>query len=132
VEGTVIAKQNVNYPDDASRWSGFSTPRIADVEADGPGRVDIGSETVYDVYFTFEGEPYPLADIASANYLVFDATGELAFTGGAGAVEDGLYQITLAADQTSDLESGANKIEVVVVSKAVAIPTFESFEFVTQ
>jgi peptide/nickel transport system substrate-binding protein len=132
VEGTVITKPNVNYPDDASRWSGFSTPRIADVEVDGPGRVDIGSEAVYDVYVTFEGEPYPLGDIASVNYLVFDATGELAFTGEAAAVEDGLFQITLAADQTSGLESGANKIEVVVVSKAVAIPTFESYEFVTQ
>jgi peptide/nickel transport system substrate-binding protein len=132
VEGTVIAKNNPNHIDNADRWSGFAAPRIADVEVDGPGRVDIGAEAIYDVYVTFEGEPYPLSDISLVNYLVFDATGELAFTGGAEAVEDGLFQIALSSDQTSQLESGANKLEVVVVSKVVAIPTFASFEFVTQ
>jgi len=132
VEGTVIAKQNPNYIDDAARWSGFTTPRISDVEVDGPGRVTIGEEATYEVYVTFQDEPYPLADLDNVTYLVFDATGALVFNGQGEAVEDGLFQITLTADQTSELESGANKLEVVVVSKAVAIPTFGTFEFVTQ
>jgi peptide/nickel transport system substrate-binding protein len=132
VEGTVIAKPNPSYIDNASRWSGFTTPKIAVVEVDGPGRVDIGAEATYDVYVTFQDEPYPLAEIDFVSYLVFDATGATAATGQAEAVEDGLFQITLGADQTSGLQSGANKMEVVVVSKAVAIPSSTSFEFVTQ
>jgi peptide/nickel transport system substrate-binding protein len=132
VEGTVIARQNREYIDNADRWSGFTTPKISVVEVDGPGRVDIGAEATYDVYVTFQGEPYPLAEIDFVGYLVFDATGATAFTGQAEAVEDGLFQIAFSADQTSELESGANKMEVVVVSKAVAIPSSTSFEFVTQ
>ncbi|MFN2290917.1 MAG: ABC transporter substrate-binding protein [Anaerolineae bacterium] len=132
VEGTVIAKTNPDYIDSADRWSGFTTPKIGDLEIDGPGRVDIGSEATFDVYITFEGEPYPLAEIESLGYLVLDATGALAFNGEAEAVEDGLFRITLSSDQTSGLESGASRLEAVVVSKVVAIPSSASFEFVTQ
>jgi peptide/nickel transport system substrate-binding protein len=132
VEGTVIVKSYAQFIDNADRWSGFTSPRIAEIEVDGPGRVDIGGEASYDLYLTFEGEPYPQADIEFVNYLVFDSTGELAVTGEAAAVEDGLYQVTLTAEQTSGLDSGANRLEVVVVSKAVAIPSFGSFDFVTQ
>jgi peptide/nickel transport system substrate-binding protein len=132
VEGTVIARQNRDYIDNADRWSGFTTPKISVVEVDGPGRVDIGAEASYDVYVTFQDEPYPLAEIDFVSFLVFDATGATAVTGRAEAVEDGLFRITLSADQTSELVSGANKMEVVVVSKAVAIPSSTSFEFVTQ
>jgi len=39
--------------------------------------------------------------------------------------------VTLGADVTSKLESGSNKIEVVVVPSVVSIPSFSSFEFVT-
>jgi peptide/nickel transport system substrate-binding protein len=132
VEGTVIARTNPSYIDSATRWSGFTTPKIAQVEIDGPGRVDIGGEAAYDVYVTFQDEPYPLAEIESVGYLVLDATGALAFTGEAEAVEDGLFQITLGSDQTSQLQSGASRLEVVVVSKVVAIPSSASFEFITQ
>jgi peptide/nickel transport system substrate-binding protein len=132
VEGTVIAKNNPNYIDSADRWSGFTTPRIAEVEVDGPGRVDIGGEATYDVFVDFQGEPYPLADISAVSYLVFDASGELVSTGAAEAVEDGLFQVTLGSDVTSQLGTGASKLEVAVVSKVVAIPTFAAFEFVAQ
>jgi len=132
VEGTVIVRNNPNYIDDADRWSGFTTPKIAEMEVDGPGRVDIGSEAAFDVYVTFQGEPYPLDEIDFVSYLAFDGTGAMVFTGIADAVEDGHFQITLSADQTSQMESGASKLEVVVVSKAVAIPSSTSFEFVAQ
>jgi peptide/nickel transport system substrate-binding protein len=58
VEGTVIIQRNINYPDMATKWAGFSAPAIAVVEVDGPGRVTIGSEAVYDVFITFQDEPY--------------------------------------------------------------------------
>jgi peptide/nickel transport system substrate-binding protein len=132
LEGTVIAQHNPNYIDRSDRWSGFAMPKIAEVEVDGPGRVDIGAEATYDVYIEFQGEPYALDDISRVSYLLFDASGEMVSSGEAEAVEDGLYQVVLGGDETSQLQTGASKLEVVVVSKAVAIPSFVAFEFVTQ
>ena len=51
---------NPDYVDKADKWAVFSTPKLAEVEIDGPGIVPIGEEAVYDVYITFEGEPYAL------------------------------------------------------------------------
>jgi peptide/nickel transport system substrate-binding protein len=132
LEGTVIVRQNTNYIDNADRWSGFEAPKIAEVEVDGPGRVDVGAEASFDVYVTFQGEPYLLDEINNVGWLLFDATGEMVAQGEGTAVEDGLYQIVLSSDVTSGLEAGVNRLEVVVVSKVVAIPTFVSFEFVSQ
>jgi hypothetical protein len=86
---------------------------------------------VFDVFVTFEGEPYASADIAEVKYLLFNANGELAATGVAEAAGEGQYTVTLPADVTSKLPAGSNKLEVVVVSKLVSIPTFAPFEFVT-
>jgi peptide/nickel transport system substrate-binding protein len=132
VEGTVIVRNNPDFVDNADRWAGYTTPKVPLVEVDGPGRVTIGQEAAYDVFVTFEGAPYAQADIEGVTYLVFDATGALAAQGAAEAVADGQYKVTLSADQTGKLPSGANKIEVVVVSKLVAIPASGSLEFVTQ
>jgi peptide/nickel transport system substrate-binding protein len=131
VEGTVILKRNLDYPDPADKWARFGAPMFAEVEIDGPGRVAIGSEAAYDVYLTFGDQPYLVDDIDEVKYLVFDATGELALSGAAEAVEDGLWKIVLDKDGTSELEAGSNRLEVAVVSKRVSIPTFESLEFVT-
>jgi peptide/nickel transport system substrate-binding protein len=132
VEGTVITRNYPNYIDKSDRWSGFTTPKVAEAEVDGPGRVDIGAETSFDVFVDFQDQPYPLADISAVSYLLFDSGGELIGTGEAEPVEDGLFQVTLPADQTALLKTGASKLEVIVVSKAVAIPTFAAFEFVAQ
>jgi peptide/nickel transport system substrate-binding protein len=132
VEGTAILKHNPYYLDPADKWAGYASPMLAEVEIDGPGQVAAGDEATYDVYITFEGAPYPLDSISEVKYLVFDATGELAFSGEAEAVEDGLYQVVLSGDQTSGLDAGANKLQAVVVSSVVSIPTFEAFEFVVR
>ncbi len=50
-------------------------------------------------------------------------------SGQAKAVADGQYSVTLAADQLAKLPAGAAKIEFVIVSKLVAIPTFAGLEF---
>jgi peptide/nickel transport system substrate-binding protein len=132
IEGSVILKHFADYPDPAEKWSGYAAPKIAEVEVDGPGRVAAGAEATYDVYITFEGEPYPLDELDSVKYLVFDATGMLAFSGLGEPAEDGRYTITLSADQTSGLEPGANRIEVIVASKVVSVPSSGTFEFVTE
>ena len=113
-------------------WIGSTQAKIAEAEVDGPGRVAIGEEASFDVFITFEGDPYPTDELAFVKYLVFDANNELVFEGEAEAVEDGLYNVTLTAEQTGELEAGANKLQVAVSSTEVAIPTFASFEFVTE
>jgi peptide/nickel transport system substrate-binding protein len=130
-EEVVSLKYFADYPDLADRWARFATPKIADAEVDGAGRVTIGQEAMVDIFVTFEGEPYPADEILEVKYLLFDANGELAASGVADVTGEGQYTVTLAADVTSKLEAGSNKLEVVVVSKVVSIPTFVSFEFVT-
>jgi len=131
VEDTLTLKRNEAFSDNAAKWNRFGAPKIAAVEVDGPGQVQIGSEAVMDVYLTFNGEPYANADMSEVKYLLFDAKGNLVGTGVADALEDGHYQVTLGADVTSKLEAGSNKIEVVAVPAVVSVPSFESFEFVT-
>ncbi len=118
------------------------------IEVDGPGEVAIGTEAVYDVFVTFQDEPYPAADIAEvkylvfdatalvarggSKYLVFDATGVLVASGPATAAEEGHYTVTLGADVTGKLAAGSNKLEVVVSSNVVSIPGISDFEFVSK
>ncbi|MBN2045454.1 MAG: hypothetical protein JW757_10575, partial [Anaerolineales bacterium] len=131
IEQTLTLARFEDFADTSDKWSRFGVPMIAVAEVDGPGQVTIGEEATYDVFVTFEGEPYPNADLASVNFLLFDAKGVLAATGAATAVEDGLFQAVLTADMTSKLEAGSNKLVVAVGSKVVSIPTFANYEFVT-
>lgn len=131
VEGTVVLRRYNDYSEPADKWLRFSAPPIAQVEVDGDDRVTIGSEASFDVFVDFEGQPYSLADIDNVKYLVFDANSELALVGQAEAVEDGLFQVKLSAEDTGKLTEGATRLEVVVVSKRVAVPSFASFQFVT-
>lgn len=131
VEGTVILKRFLDYPDMADKWLRFAEAPIAVVELDGPGRVTIGSAETYDVYVTFNDEPYPTADLDNVKFLVLNAKGEVAHVGEAVAVEDGLWKIELTAEVTGKLEAGSNQLEVVVVSKRVAVPSTDALTFVT-
>lgn len=131
VEGTVVLKRNPDFSDPADKWLRFQEPKIADAMVDGPGRVTIGDEASYDVLVTFKGEPYPASEINTVKYLVFNAVGALAFSGEAEAVADGQWQVVLSAEQTSQLETGANRLEIAVVPIPVSVPTFSSLEFVT-
>jgi hypothetical protein len=62
---------------------------------------------------------------------VLDARGELKTMGDAQAVQDGIWQVTLTPEQTADLEMGSSRLEVVVVSSVVSIPSFAQFPFIT-
>jgi peptide/nickel transport system substrate-binding protein len=131
VEGTVQLRRNEAYPDPADRWQRFESPMIAEVEIDGPTRVTIGQEAIFEVFIDFQGEPYAVEDIGQVTYLVFDAVGELVIVGQAEAVDDGLWEIVLSAEETGELAAGANRLEVAVAPIPVSIPTFDSLEFVT-
>jgi peptide/nickel transport system substrate-binding protein len=132
VEGQAILQRYEPYPDAADRFAAFSAPALAEVEVDGPGLVSSGEEAVFDVFVDVFGGPYPVDDIDSVTYLLFDATGAQVETGTAEAVEDGLWQVTLSGETTGALEAGSNTLEVVVVSKLVALPSLGSIDFVTE
>jgi peptide/nickel transport system substrate-binding protein len=131
VEKTATLKQFADYPDLSDRWARFGDPKVAEVEIDGAGQVAIGAEAAFDVFITFEGEAYPANEIKQVKYLLYDATGAVVSVGEATAVADGQYSVVIPAEVTANLAAGANKIEVAVVPFPVAIPTFQSFEFVT-
>lgn len=131
VEGTAILERYAAYPDPADKWSRFSAPAIAEVEVDGDSRVTIGQPASFDVFVEFQGAPYATADLAEVKFLLFDAAGALIEAGNAEAVEDGLWNVALSGEQTGKLSEGSSRIEVVVVSKLVALPGLGAFQFVT-
>lgn len=131
VEGQAVLTHNPDHPDPADRYAGFGAPALAEIEVDGPGRVTIGEEASFDVFLDVFGEPYPVDDIDTVTYLLFDATGALVESGDAEAVEDGLWNVTLSSEVTEGLEEGSNRLEIVVASNLVALPRVGGFEFVT-
>jgi len=131
VEQTVILERYADYPFAADRWDRFATPRIPEVEVEGPPRVTIGQPATFEVFVDFQGEAYPTEDLNQVKYLVFDANGELAYVGQATAASDGIWEINLEAAVTNALPAGSNLLEVVVVSNLVALPVSQSVQFVT-
>jgi peptide/nickel transport system substrate-binding protein len=132
VEKTAVLTHNPDFTDLSDKWAGFSSPRIATAEIDGSARVTSGDEATFDVFVTFEGEAYSADDIASVKYLLYDAEGSIVETGEGVLVEDGHYTVTLSADTTDALGVGSNKLEVAVVPIPVALPSFATFDFVTE
>ena len=130
-EKTLTLAHFADYPDLADRWSGFTEPKLAVAELDGPGQVVIGQEAAFDLFVTFNDAPYPQDEIKFVKYLLYNAKGEIVSVAEVPATADGQYSIVLPADVTSQLEAGSNKLEVAVVPLTVAIPAFTSIEFVT-
>jgi peptide/nickel transport system substrate-binding protein len=119
------------YPDLADRWSMYSAPKIAEVEIEAPGQVMGGEEAEFNIYVTFNGKPYEMSDIQEVKFLVYDAENNVVLISTAEAVEDGHYMIKFTGDVTQKFGDGATKLEVAVISLAVAQPTFEAIEFIT-
>lgn len=133
VESQAVFERYEPHPDAANRWDRFSAAAIAEVEVDGDSRVTIGDEAVFEIFVdnVATGEAYAAADISGVTYLLFDATGAQVGTGQAEAVEDGIWEVVLDGETTGAMAEGASRIEVVVVSDLVALPSLGSFEFVT-
>lgn len=131
VEGTVVLKRNADFPDPSDKWARFAEPAIPEITIDGPAQVKAGEAATFDVTVDFDGQPYAMDDVQGVQYLVFDATGALAASGEATASEDGLWQVALGDDVTAGLAPGSNRLEVIVVSKLVALPGLATHQFVT-
>jgi len=130
VEKIVELRRFSRFPDPSTRWIGFDEPRVAAVAGSGPATVKIASEASFDVRVTFKGRPYPAKDIGEVKYLVFNAKSELVATGKATLAGDA-WKIVLAADVTRKLVPGSNRLEVIVVSKVVSLPSFGTVSFTT-
>jgi len=132
VEKSLILQNYTAYPDTPDRWSNFAEPKISVVDITGPaGSVKIGAPATFDIAVTFGGQPYASADLKMVKYILYDATGAVVKSDLATLVSEGNYQVVLPAEVTSLLAAGSNKLEVAVVSNLVAVPTFQSVQFVT-
>jgi len=80
---------------------------------------------------SFQGEPYPEDDIESVQYLLFDGTGSLARRGILTPAGDGAWPLRLEPEELATLGSGANSLELAVISRLVALPSFASQVFAT-
>ena len=112
---SLTMKHFADFPDKADRWSVYSAPRIADVEIEGPGPVVAGEAATFDVWVTFDGEPYPVEDIKQVKFLVYDATNAVVDVADATEVEAGHYSVELTPELTTALGAGSNKLEVAVI-----------------
>jgi peptide/nickel transport system substrate-binding protein len=129
VEGSVVAKRFEDFPDPSDKWSRFGEPKVAVADVTGPAEVSMSGEATFDAFVSFKDEAYPQADIDKVAYLLYDAEGTLVHSGEASAVADGQYSVTLTTAELGKLPAGSAKIEFVVSSKLVAIPTFAGLEF---
>ena len=91
----------------------------------------IGDPATFDISVTFGGQPYASADLKMVKFLLYDATGAVVKSDLATLVSEGNYQVVLSGDVTKLLAAGSNKLEIAVVSNLVAVPTFNSVQFVT-
>lgn len=130
VEKIVELRRFPRFADPATRWVHFDAPKMAAVAVAGPASVRIGAEAAFDIRVTHAGRPYPPAEIERVRWLLFDARGELAATGDARRVGE-VWQAALPTATTGRLAPGSNRLEVIVVSRVVSIPSFAAASFTT-
>ena len=132
IANIIVGKRFEDYVHDLNKFLAFAEPKFGVMEVDGPDTVSVGGEAVFTASLTFEGEAYAADEIQEVKYLVFDATGELAFSGAGEVLGDGQLQVNLSAEETGMLVPGSSKIEVIAVLLPVAKPSFGSFTFIVQ
>ena len=129
-EGTISLARFTDYMFPSDQFTGFGEPMLATVSIDGPTQVKAGDTATFDITVNNGDQPYPTDQIDNVSYSVFNAAGENIGSGTAKNTGEGMYQIELGSDVTSKLETGASKLTVAVVSKAVSIPAIVTYDFV--
>jgi peptide/nickel transport system substrate-binding protein len=130
IEGSLVIKNNPDFPDSASKWTRFDGAKMPVLDASGPSKITIGKEATFDVLVSFKDEPYPTADMQSVLFLLYDTEGSLVDKGEAELVTDGQYALTLTPEMTAKLKEGSAQIEVIGVSNVVTVPVFTTVTFV--
>jgi len=106
----------------------FGEPRLASVSVTGPRQVTAGSEAAFEIRVTEADKPYPPQDLQEVKYLLFNARNELVAQGRA-QLAGQVWRVLLGREVTSRLTPGSNRLEAVVVSKVVSVPSFASLTF---
>jgi len=118
------------FPDPSTKWVRFDEPMLAAVAANGPSTVRIGEEAAFEVRITFKGRPYPPREIDEVKFLLFDAKSALIASGQARQAGE-TWRVVLAPQATLRLVTGSNRLEVIVVSRLVSVPSFATVSFTT-
>lgn len=117
----VVLKANRKFIDPADKWLMFSKPMIPEVRIGAiPTIISPGTSLEIPISITFEGQPYKVEDVSFVKYIVTNPNATL--VGNAKAVGDGEWRIVLTPEETSQLSSGTLSVDVIAVSKLVAVP----------
>jgi peptide/nickel transport system substrate-binding protein len=130
VEGSIVVKTNPEFPDLSNKWAGFGEPMMPVMDATGPLQVTIGQEAAFDVLVSFKDAPYPEANMDNVLFLLYDADGAMVAKGQAELVTEGQYTAKLTPEMTAKLKNGTAQLELIAVSKVVALPVFAQATFV--
>jgi len=68
---------NPDHPDLSDKWAMFGNPKVAEATVEGEGSITVGSEFTFDVFVTFEGEPYASNEIKEVKGLLYDSTEQI-------------------------------------------------------
>jgi len=128
--GSITMSRFADYLFPSDQFAGFSAPEIAVAAVDGPTTVKAGDAASFTVNVTFNGQPYPSKDLDKVSYTLFGSDGSVVASGDAKFKAEGQYTIDLTTDQTSKLPAGSASLSIAVASKAVALPTFVTYQFV--
>lgn len=128
VEKIVELRRFGRFPDPATKWLRFGEPRLASVSVTGPRQVTAGSEAAFEIRVTEADKPYPPRDLQEVKYLLFNARNELVAQGRAQLAGE-VWRVLLGREVTSRLTPGSNRLEAVVVSRVVSVPSFASLTF---
>jgi len=128
VEKIVELRRFGRFPDPATKWLRFGEPRLASVSVVGPRQVTAGSEAAFEIRVAEADKPYPPQDLQEVKYLLFNARNELVAQGRAQRAGE-VWRVLLGREVTSRLTPGSNRLEAVVVSKVVSVPSFASLTF---
>ncbi len=131
LERAIVLRRFEDFPDPSDKWLRFTQPAIPELELDGPMVVTSGESADFTLRVSFQGEPYPEDGIESVQYLLFDGTGSLARRGTLSPAGDGAWPLRLEPEELAALGSGANSLELAVISRLVALPSFASQVFAT-
>jgi len=131
VTGTITLRRFPEFADPADKWLRFAEPKIAEIDFRGaPEILYIGEGILIPVNITFRGNPYPPEEICSVKWLLFDAGCDLAAMGTAEHCGGPTWHVVLTPEITAKLPTGTARLEVVVSSKVVAVPSIAPLEFV--
>jgi peptide/nickel transport system substrate-binding protein len=127
--GSITVSKFADYMFSSDAFSNFGSPEIAVASVSGPTSVKVGDDAPFVVDVSFNGAPYPSADLDKVAYTLFAADGSVAASGVATMTTEGQYTIDLTPDVTKSLAVGSASLSIAVSSKVVSMPTFVTYQF---